>query len=385
MKKIFYILLAVLISYSAYAQNKVPKNYSVKGLTCKTCHTCDVPTKNNPCLVGCPRGQMITVHQTADDAPDVITISTIEDKYVPVVFSHKIHAQMSQMSGGCASCHHFNNVGPIQKCESCHDASRKREDISKPDLKGAFHRQCMECHKAWSHKTDCQSCHALKSELAKSKQKNPMLSINIKDHPDVPEPGKIIYETGYKEGKLVTFFHDDHTQKFNIECTSCHKQESCNRCHDQKKVSVVEQAALGEYIKVKKSAEEHHKPCFSCHENDACSNCHLNKPMDKFNHAAASGWALNRFHEKLECKKCHGDSGKFAKLNNECLSCHSNFEQGKFDHNITGLALDDIHKEADCTDCHKAKDFSKPVCTNCHEDKSFPKDKPGKLIKVSRK
>ena len=382
MKKIIYILFGLLLTCSAYGQNKVPKNYSVKGLTCKTCHTCDVPTKQNPCLVGCPRGGMITIHQTAADAPDVITIDILEDKYVPVVFSHKIHSQMSQMAGGCASCHHFNNVGPIQKCESCHDTNRKREDISKPDLKGAFHRQCMDCHKAWSHSTNCTSCHALKSDLAKSKQKNPPLSLSVKDHPEVPEPIKIVYETDYNKGKLVTFFHNDHTDKFNINCTSCHKEESCNRCHDQQKLSVVEQTALGQYIKVKKSKEEHHKPCFSCHQNDDCTKCHLNKPMDRFDHGIASGWPLNKFHEKLECAKCHGNTTKFTKLNNDCTSCHKNFEAGKFDHRITGLELDDTHKEAGCTDCHQTKTFSKPVCTNCHEDKSFPKDKPGKLLKM---
>lgn len=382
MKKGIYILLGLLISISAYGQKKLPKHYSVKGLTCKTCHTCDVPTKNNPCLVGCPRDEMITIHQSAEDAPDVITISTLEDKYVPVVFSHKIHSQMSQMSGGCASCHHFNNVGPIQKCESCHESNRKREDISKPDLKGAFHRQCMDCHKAWSHKTDCTSCHELKSTLAKTQQKNPPLSLSIKNHPEVPEPVKIVYETDYNKGKLVTFFHDEHTEKFNIKCTSCHTDESCNRCHDLQKLSVVEKTALGQFIKTKKSAGEHHKPCFSCHQNDKCSKCHMDKPMDRFNHAIATGWPLNRFHQKLECSKCHGNKSAYTKLNNDCMSCHKNFVSGEFNHKVTGLQLDEIHMEAGCTDCHQTKNFSKPVCTNCHEDKSFPKDKPGEMVKM---
>jgi len=108
----------------------------------------------------------------------------------------------------------------------------------------------------------------------------------------------------------------------------------------------------------------------------------MDKPMDKFDHAISTGWALNKFHIKLECQKCHGEVKNFKKLDNTCYNCHTNFETGKFDHKVTGLQLDEIHIEAGCEDCHQDKTFSKPVCTNCHEDKSFPKDKPGKLIKM---
>jgi DnaJ-class molecular chaperone len=98
----------------------------------------------------------------------------------------------------------------------------------------------------------------------------------------------------------------------------------------------------------------------------------------------ATGWPLNKFHDHLECSKCHGYKNEFVKLNNKCESCHPNFEPGKFDHSITGLELDENHKEASCTDCHQTKDFSNPTCTNCHDDKSYPKDKPGKFVKVTR-
>ena len=385
MKKTIYILFILLLSYSVYSQKKIPKNYSVKGLSCKTCHICDVPTKQNPCLVGCPREQMVTVHQTATDAPDIIKIDILEKKYAPVMFTHKIHSQMSEMAGGCASCHHFNNVGPILKCQSCHDGNRKREDISKPDLQGAFHRQCIQCHRAWSHNTDCTFCHALKSDLPKARKNISSLTLKVKNHPEVPVPTKIVYETSYSDGMLVTFYHQDHTKIFNIRCTSCHKEESCNRCHDVKKVSEGNQPVLGEYIKVRRPKEEQHKPCFNCHQDDPCIKCHRNKEASIFNHNLSTGWPLNRFHEHLECTKCHGYNNEFVKLNNECKSCHPNFEPGKFDHSITGLQLDENHKEASCSDCHQMKDFSNPVCTNCHVDKNYPKDVPGRLIKKSGK
>ena len=85
MKRLIYIALILSLSLTINAQNKIPENHSIKGLTCKTCHNCDVPTKKDPCLIPCPRADMITIHQTAKDAPAVITIDKLEDKYFPVV------------------------------------------------------------------------------------------------------------------------------------------------------------------------------------------------------------------------------------------------------------------------------------------------------------
>ena len=63
-------------------------------------------------------------------------------------------------------------LGPILKCSSCHESSRKREDVSIPDLKGAYHRQCMDCHREWSHETGCNSCHTPKKDLKDVKKDN---------------------------------------------------------------------------------------------------------------------------------------------------------------------------------------------------------------------
>ena len=147
---IIFEIIGVLFSAVYYLSHQIAqtqsKNHSLQNVTCKTCHTCDVPTKQNPCLVACPRNEMITVNQTAEQGPDVIKIDNLANKYQPVTFSHKIHAQMSEMSGGCANCHHYNTSGPILACSDCHSAERKREDISKPDLQAAFHRLCIDCH-----------------------------------------------------------------------------------------------------------------------------------------------------------------------------------------------------------------------------------------------
>lgn len=382
MKRIIIPVLFIFLTFQSFGQNVPGKNHENSKLECKTCHNCEVPTKNNPCLNPCPRDKMIAINPSADQGPEVIVLNKLENKYVPVVFSHKLHAQMSEMSGGCKGCHHYNTLGPILPCENCHETNRKRDDITKPDLKGALHRQCMDCHREWSHSTNCTSCHELKKPGMDINWKAEVQNIEGKDHPFVEVPTKIVYETKSDEGKYVTFYHDQHNKLFNIDCKSCHQNENCTKCHDVKKVSIAEQTALDNPVKVSRLVEDQHKPCFKCHEDDSCDKCHMDKVSGPFNHKEVTGWALNKFHEKLSCEKCHGTSSKFVKLNNNCSSCHSNWTMDNFNHKVTGVELDDIHKEASCEDCHIDKKFdNKPSCTNCHDEKSFPKNVPGKIFK----
>ena len=337
MKGVFWGFL--FFATLTFAQNqteseKLQNHPPTGGITCKTCHSCDVPTKQDPCLNPCPRDMMITVNQSPEKGPDIVKLDELSNKYMPVIFSHKVHAQMSQMSGGCKGCHHYNTAGPILGCSNCHSTKRQREDISKPDLQAAYHRQCINCHKEWSHSTDCVSCHALKGTTNLVEQKSN--KVDEKNHPNVQQPEKLIFETNYKKGNIVTFFHEQHVNLFGAECVNCHQKENCTRCHDKEVNSKVISSTLP--IKIQKPAAEHHQPCFKCHANDPCSKCHQDKAMEPFNHKISTGWALNRFHEKLECTKCHVGN-KIVRLNKECTSCHNSFASGKFEHSVTGLKV----------------------------------------------
>ena len=201
MKKILAVLLVIILVLRIDAQESLGKNHSKLILNCKTCHVCEVPTKDDPCLIICPREKIVTVFQKPEQTPELIEINQISDRYGPVFFSHKIHAQMSNMSGGCQGCHHFNTTGPILKCNSCHEPSRKREDVRLPDLKGAYHRQCMDCHREWSHETGCNSCHVLKKNLKDVKQNNVQKKYSGKEHPVVVQPTHITYQTNSDKGK----------------------------------------------------------------------------------------------------------------------------------------------------------------------------------------
>lgn len=364
-------------------QNKLENNHPLTNLTCKTCHACDVPTRKDPCLNPCPRGQMITINESPDEAPEVEILKDLSERYMPVVFPHKMHAQMSTMSGGCETCHHYNTIGPIQSCINCHAKKRSVNDLGKPNLEAAYHQQCINCHRGWSHTIDCTSCHALKTAKEVSNIDSSIQKITGKSHPKIEEPKKIVFETNYKKDKFVTFYHEEHVNKFGIKCISCHKNENCTQCHDKERATMNAAFSNDIPIKIHKSADQHHQPCFSCHQDDKCTSCHMNKESKPFNHKTTTGWALNRFHQNLACSKCHGKSEKYMKLDPTCTKCHNNFVQGKFDHSVTGLKLNDNHAELDCENCHLNKDFSKqPTCTGCHDDKNFPKDKPGKLLNI---
>lgn len=379
MKKIICSLIVILFAFTGMPQQTPGKNHSKLNIQCSTCHTCDVPTKSDPCLIMCPREKIVTVYQKPEETPELIVIDQIEDRYGPVYFSHKIHAQMSDMGGGCEGCHHHNTSGPILKCNSCHETTRKREDVSIPDLKGAYHRQCMDCHREWSHDTGCNSCHILKKDLKNISKDKLQKKYSGKDHPVVLEPAKLVYETNSDKGKLVTFYHDDHTKKFGINCTTCHKQESCTKCHDVNKADNTKPIK----VSTKKTFKEQHRNCISCHsESENCNRCHSDKVLEPFDHAKKTGWALNKYHINLSCTKCHGSKQPYKKVDNKCLSCHNSWLEGNFKHSVTGLQLDEIHIELSCEDCHTDNNFAiKPNCNGCHDDYSFPNQKPGSIIK----
>ncbi len=346
MKKLFFIIIPVIligyiiivmllprtkseviktndkISYTPNPINNnqdMPSDHGKQLLNCKSCHTCEYPTKQDPCLIKCPREDMESVFHSSKEGPNVIVLDEMSDKYTGVVFSHKIHSQMSEMTSGCSDCHHYNTTGPILNCRVCHNIVRIREDVTVPDLKAAFHRKCTECHKQWSHENGCNSqCHLRKDSNTPTRNEEYIKTISNKIHPDRSAQSKMIWETSYNSGKIVTFFHEEHNKLFKIDCKSCHSRDNCTKCHDTKN-----KKDLNNPIQSNKSTEEHHKPCSTCHSvTDNCQKCHLEKESLPFNHSRSTGWTLKSYHSQLACAKCHG-IGTPNKLNRNCTaSCN---------------------------------------------------------------
>jgi len=329
-------------------------------INCSKCHTCDVPTRSEPCLKTCPRTGM--VHQTAKhllaEAPDNMVLDELEDLYLPVHFSHKLHASMAQMGHDCATCHHYSPEGHIPPCKECHGGEENPADLTRPTLMGAYHRQCLSCHREWSHDTKCVICHLPTpgKDMVTPGGFDSTDIIGI-SHPVITEPVKKVYHTPYEKQPIVTFQHKEHIDLFGFRCVDCHQEENCSYCHDIEKT---EESA--------KSQEEVHAICNDCHIDDACDKCHDTQERPGFSHNQ-TGWPLGNYHNDLDCWACHPTGKKISKLSKMCHTCHRGWTTENFKHAVTGLKLDEIHADMDCTDCHAEGRYDKdPVCSDCHDD-----------------
>jgi class III cytochrome C family protein len=331
MRRTILALLAVLLSPVAGAEVAGNEAEAVKAppaaaaeRKCSDCHISPNPTKKDPGLAPCPR-------LVSNKGPEVVLLDRLSSQYVPVVFAHRLHAEMTQTGDGCVLCHHNNSSEVIEACSKCHDATAS-QDLAKPSLKGAYHRQCLNCHREWSHETECVVCHAKKAASSVAVSMPDPTDIMGRLHPNAQEPVEKIYETKHENGRLVTFRHQEHVKRFGFKCVSCHHEQNCNLCHKPEKPVVPT-----------KTFTEHHSPCSNCHE----------ATEDK--------------------------SGK-------CSQCHADQEIPPFSHEQTGLVLDKNHETALCVDCHVGSRFDrKPTCSECHEEKekvTYPEKLPGTKTKT---
>lgn len=356
-------------------------------LPCTFCHTCEKPTRANPCLRACPRmsAAAIAARMLQKGGPNVVILDELEELYLPVPFDHRGHAHMAMMADGCGVCHHFTPEGAAYPaCKTCHEVSAQQRDARKPNLKVAYHRQCMSCHREWSGGTDCAACHLPKTEEG---QQTPTVEALLKQMPGpIPEPGiEKIYEPESKPevGPKIVFRHKEHVN-FGLECASCHREDSCSRCH----------AVGGGQERATGMPMEGHRACAGCHDvenKDACDHCHWKEGERKpkpFDHGRRSGWPLNRYHAEVGCRVCH-EALPFRKRDRDCNACHGDWKPDTFDHAVTGQVLDENHEEGDCADCHADRKFdTPPKCDECHEEDegiAFPAQRPGPLVIPSQR
>jgi DnaJ-class molecular chaperone len=106
----------------------------------------------------------------AGRGPEVSILNTLENRYEPVTFSHDMHTLMAD---DCATCHHHSEPGQTLSCSQCHGAPFNPDNLNMPGLKGAYHLQCMGCHREMdSGPLGCTECHARKAgqETAKGQK-----------------------------------------------------------------------------------------------------------------------------------------------------------------------------------------------------------------------
>jgi hypothetical protein len=363
-------LILVALPLAAWASETVEdphETWRPEPVACTQCHACEQPTEEDPCLVACPRhgGHFFGEHHV-DEGPDVVVIDQLADLYEPVVFAHQLHATMANMNGGCENCHHYSETsGEIPPCRSCHDAERTEVDLRMPALKGAYHRQCINCHLDWAHENACGFCH-------EEVENGGVAQIDTTDIIGIPHPRIVAtdtynYETTYADGPVVSFHHTDHTEAFGLQCVDCHRGDSCASCHDSGKAEARQL--------------DHVVTCGACHAERDCGFCHSTEPKPRFDHASSVGWQLQPYHGKVRCTTCHGDPQDFRTPTGACGDCHIHWETGSFDHRKVGLELSESHVDFDCEDCHVDRAFQKdPSCEACHDEQLYPDMLPGEEV-----
>ncbi len=368
-------LLGALGAVAPAQATRAPRP-GVRTLDCRACHTAVKPTKQDPALRSCPR-LLIKGYHVLDEAPVALTLGQTAGRYPQVRFPHRAHAHMAETASGCSGCHHYDQAGPIQPCRTCHAVTRARDDLSKPDLQAAMHRQCLDCHRDWNAASACAACHRPVGAPADTDaaRRTARASSPV-------APTRIVYQTGAREGDLVTFFHAEHTGRFALACAACHQEQTCRTCHTARPAATADPSSLTRRAALGRTAAQAHARCSACHAVTGCTTCHAARAATaaRFDHARRTGWALNRFHAPLDCRQCHTAPGKLTAPSTDCESCHKGW-QTRFDHRKAGLVLDDVHAGVECAGCHEDATFrARPVCGGCHTDKAWPAQKPGRPV-----
>jgi Ni/Fe-hydrogenase subunit HybB-like protein len=355
-------------------------------LECGTCHSCQNPREEAPCLRMCPRNVAEDIVKAAHETlpGDTILLNAFEwgkRRFMPVPFPHKLHSNMVGMAGGCETCHHHTAKGRLHPpCRECHKpayAKTEPVDMRMPSLKGAYHRQCMGCHRDWSHSTKCGICHLPKGDQEEPVRPEQVLaSDDVAHHPPIESPTDVHYKTDNEAGPNVMFRHRDHIERYGYECARCHRKENCSRCHEQAQKPAAQLHTVRDVT---------HDACFTCHGEDRCERCHSkeeNPAPKRFDHST-TGFVLSKYHSNLTCRACHKRLFFLKKLQGNCQFCHKDWDPDTFDHaKVTGLALNETHAELECSECHTDKTFvSPPTCSGCHdEDVKYPDQLPGTRV-----
>jgi hypothetical protein len=338
---------------------------------CIKCHTCEQPTPDEPCLSDCPRSgeQPSMADFAAMDLPEICVLDQLVDRYEPVTFNHAQHAKMSGMGGAsCRLCHHANEQGWVGNCYGCHPAHLAGRHVGVPDLKTAYHRQCMFCHKEWSHETSCEVCHAPRGTTSPTAMPPKMKAEEKHGFKHRPLPKVVNFTTTYEPAPYVSFDHASHTTKYGLNCFECHHSDQCAACHDSDASKF--SPRLHNFSNI--------NTCTKCHNAGRCSTCHSQEAERTFDHAF-TGMPLKTYHQDLSCDRCHEERLTHGQMPRECHGCHGDwsaddFNEASFDHGTkVGVHLREFHEGLNCQDCHPGKDYAAtPICHDCHDDAMTP-------------
>ncbi|MCZ7584625.1 MAG: cytochrome c family protein [Deltaproteobacteria bacterium] len=236
---------------------------------CKQSTTRVAPSERPPECPPCDCGpeqtaaQDAPLHLPAEKGPKTAILYHLTSMYVPVEFNHLEHTNYAE---SCSTCHHHHSdIEATPACRECHGLPFKT--LAKPGLKGAYHRQCMNCHREMDGPLDCEACHALREGA------EPVLPAELAKQ-NAPKVAKLDHLA--KEYQAVQFNHELHVVLTDA-CDDCHHHHGevevtppCRECHNHA-------ASNGEKKLGLKDA--YHQQCRSCHRGRgegplSCEDCH---------------------------------------------------------------------------------------------------------------
>jgi hypothetical protein len=232
---------------------------------------------------------------------------------------------------------------------------------------------------------------------------------------------------GLEQGCLACHI-DFHQGTLPDDCTSCHDIEAFRPApffdHDSTAFPLV-----GQHVDVDctechemttRKGEEFQEftdipsdDCISCHEDvhdqkipGACTQCHVERAFadftgDQFFDHNTTNFTLAGAHTTVACHECHTQTSEpllvfqdqLGTEDDQCISCHDDVHEEKlgadcaschvvsswfevdtldFDHSKTDFALEGMHMEVSCSECHTEERMTAEIdfdyCFNCHED-----------------
>lgn len=328
-------------------------------------------------------------HSTLRWRPTTITTETHATLGYPL---REQHARAT-----CKECHANGSfVGTQKQCTSCHVDKRHR---------GRLGTQCADCHDETAWWLVPRFDHALVGYRLDSGHSR----VACKScHPPPGDDGKRLVDGPVAQTpRECNGCHADtrHNGRFGTQCADCHEATAwwlvrrfdharagfaldgghtgvdCKRCHGDDGKRLTGRAAP--------------TACQTCHTarhgkqfGSGCTECHTTasfRTMPAFDHAARTGFPLERRHASLPCTQCH-DATKRPRLNGDCRTCHGDPHRGsnsvdcaechradrwrmvRFDHDLTSYPLTGRHRTAACGGCHTNPNWTgvRGDCVACH-------------------
>jgi hypothetical protein len=176
----------------AGCHSSIPKTRNQDSDACLTCHT--TPPLGSAVISNFLNDSTIatallssrtpvTATYSQADIPEKVIIKALAKEYESVELPHRkiINTLLNNIKGNklagyfhreegtiCQGCHHNSPTAKKPPgCSSCHGIPFDENNMLRPGLKAAYHRQCMECHEVMGIEkpvaTNCTGCHRKKA------------------------------------------------------------------------------------------------------------------------------------------------------------------------------------------------------------------------------